>query len=126
MLAAGIGQKIIRDEKKRQVAYRRQQAKFAARKFVEEVGFIMNKESRDALRRTQRFLRDDFQLRATTLHQSSSSALQDAQRAMALSGAERMRRISHLAAQTEQLRQVDGTVAQLVAAGPASGTGAHG
>ena len=60
LLAAGIGQKIIRDEKKRQVAHRRQQAKFAARRYVEEVGFIMNKEGRDALRRTQRLLRDDF------------------------------------------------------------------
>ena len=75
VLAAGIGQKIIRDEKKRQVAHRRQQAKLAGRRYVEEVGFIMNKESRDALRRTQRFLRDDFQLRAMTLHRSSTSAL---------------------------------------------------
>ena len=75
VLAAGIGQKIIRDEKKRQVAHRRQQAKMAARRYVEEVGFIMNKESRDALRRTQRYLRDDFQLRAISLHRSSTSAL---------------------------------------------------
>ena len=60
VLAAGIGQKIIRDEKKRQVAHRRQQAKMAARRYVEEVGFIMNKESRDALRRTQRFLAGRF------------------------------------------------------------------
>ena len=75
VLAAGIGQKIIRDEKKRQIAHRRQQAKMAARRYVEEVGFIMNKESRDALRRTQRFLRDDFQLRAISLHRSSTTAL---------------------------------------------------
>ena len=49
----GIGRKIIRDERKRQVAHRRQQAKMAGRRYVEEVGFIMNKECRDALRRTQ-------------------------------------------------------------------------
>ena len=125
-LAAGIGQKIIRDEKKRQVAYRRQQAKFAARRFVEEVGFIMNKESRDALRRTQRLLRDDFQMRATALHRSSSSALQAAQRAITLTDAERSQRVSQLAAETEQLRQVNGTIAQLVASGPKDGTASHG
>ena len=96
LLAAGIGQKIIRDEKKRQVAHRRQQAKIAARRYVEEVGFIMNKESRDALRRTQRLLRDDFQLRAMTLHRSSVSALGAARQAMQLSGADRAARVSQL------------------------------
>ena len=91
VLAAGIGQKIIRDEQKRQVAHRRQQAKMAARRYVEEVGFIMNKESRDALRRTQRFLRDDFQLRAVSLHRSSTSALGAARQAMQLTGAGALR-----------------------------------
>ena len=65
-LAAGIGRKMIKDEQKRQVAYRRQSAKAAARKYVEEVGFVMNKETRDALRRTGRQLRDEFTLRAST------------------------------------------------------------
>ena len=96
VLAAGIGQKIIRDEKKRQVAHRRQQAKMAARRYVEEVGFIMNKESRDALRRTQRFLRDDFQLRAISLHRSSTSALGAARQAMQLTGPQRSARVSQL------------------------------
>ncbi len=119
VLAAGIGQKIIRDEKKRQVAHRRQQAKMAARRYVEEVGFIMNKESRDALRRTQRLLRDDFQMRALALHRSSSSALGAAQQAMTLSGPERAARVSQLNADAAQLRQVDAHVAALVPAPPA-------
>ena len=82
----------------------------------------MNKESRDALRRTQRFLRDDFQLRATTLHRSSTSALNAATQAMALSEPERRQRVTQLAAESAQLREVDAEVARLVSAAPA---GAH-
>jgi hypothetical protein len=120
VLAAGIGQKIIRDEKKRQIAHRRQQAKMAARRYVEEVGFIMNKESRDALRRTQRLLRDDFQMRALSLHRSSSNALGAARQAMALSGPERDARVSQLASEAAQLRKVDAQLASLVPAVPRS------
>jgi hypothetical protein len=121
LLAAGIGQKIIRDERKRQVAYRRQQAKVAARRYIEEVSFHVNKESRDALRRTQRLLRDDFHLRAQTLHRSSGTAMQAARRAMTLSGPSRAQRVSQLATEAAQLRQVNGRVAQLMAAVPSSG-----
>jgi hypothetical protein len=115
VLAAGIGQKIIRDERKRQVAHRRQQAKLAARRYVEEVGFIMNKESRDALRRTQRFLRDDFQLRAVSLHRSSTTALGAARQAMQMSAPQRSARVSQLRSEAEQLRQVDARLVSLMA-----------
>ena len=115
VLAAGIGQKIIRDERKRQIAHRRQQAKLAARRYVEEVGFIMNKESRDALRRTQRFLRDDFQLRAVSLHRSSTTALGAARQAMQMSAPQRSARVSQLRSEAEQLRQVDARLVSLMA-----------
>ena len=118
VLAAGIGQKIIRDEKKRQVAHRRQQAKMAARRYVEEAGFIMNKEGRDALRRTQRYLRDDFQLRALSLHRSSTSALGAARQAMQLTGPQRSARVSALGSEADRLRDVDAQVAQLVDSAP--------
>jgi Dynamin family len=120
LLAAGIGQKIIRDEKKRQIAHRRQQAKFAARRYVEEVGFIMNKEGRDALRRTQRLLRDDFQSRAMTLHRSSMSALEAAQSAAQLSGPDRHARVAQLNAEASRLNQVGAQVAQLAEQAPAA------
>ena len=115
VLAAGIGQKIIRDEKKRQIAHRRQQAKMAARRYVEEVGFIMNKESRDALRRTQRYLRDDFQLRAISLHRSSTTRSR-ARPARRCSSPARNDRpgCPSCSSEAEQLRQVDAQVAQLV------------
>ena len=124
VLAAGIGQKIIRDEKKRQVAHRRQQAKMAARRYVEEVGFIMNKESRDALRRTQRFLRDDFQLRAVSLHRSSTTALgRGAAGHAALRAAAVGPGVPAAARRPSSCAQVDAQVASLVTPAPATGAG---
>ena len=72
-LGGGIGRKIIADERKRQRTYRQQQAKAAVRRFVEEVAFIMNKQTRDGLRSTQRQLRDDFQARAMLMDRSAGA-----------------------------------------------------
>jgi hypothetical protein len=124
-LAAGIGQKIIRDEKKRQLAYRRQQAKGAARSYLDEVGFVMNKQTRDALRRTQRQLRDEFGRRAAMMHQSSVRAVDAAHRAIRLSVPEQQSRSAELSAQASRLRTVDrelrGFADRTVAVGKARG-----
>ncbi len=100
VLAAGIGQKVIRDERRRQTAYRRQQAKNAARRYVDEVAFMVSKDSRDALRATQRALRDDFQARAAALHRSSEAALRAVHTAMALAPDERDARADAVARET--------------------------
>jgi len=102
-LAAGIGRKMIKDEKKRQLAYRRQQAKAAARKYVEEVGFVLNKESRDALRRTGRQLRDEFTQRAATIHRSTVGALHAAEHASTLDPAARQARAADVERQAAEL-----------------------
>jgi GTPase SAR1 family protein len=112
-LGAGIGTKIIRDERTRQRTYRQQQAKAAARKFVEEASFVMNKESRDALRKTQRQLRDNFQQRAALMHRSTTSALDAATRAARLDPAARTARADELAAETEQLRSIKSRLGEL-------------
>ena len=72
---AVVGRKLFPIEGKRQRAYRQQQAKAAARKFVDEVAFVMNKDTRDGLRRTQRRLRDEFQARAGSIQASTRAAL---------------------------------------------------
>lgn len=120
-LAAGIGQKIVRDERKRQLTHRQQQAKLAARRYIDEVGFIMNKETRDALRRTQRQLRDDFQRRAVTIHRSSMSALAAAEQALALPPGDRPARGSELAAESVQLRAVQARLTALATVGGSRG-----
>ncbi|MGB8381709.1 MAG: dynamin family protein [Dermatophilaceae bacterium] len=106
LLGAGIGQKLVRDEAGRQRAARQHQAKAVARKYVEEVAFVLNKDSRDALRETQRRLREDFQLRAAVLHRSTESALRAAQVASRLDGPAQEARVAMLAAQQERVEAV--------------------
>ncbi len=103
VLAAGIGQKVIRDERRRQVTYRRQQAKNAARKYVDEIAFMVSKDSRDTLRATQRTLRNDFQARAAALQRTSEATLQAAQAAIALTPDDRADRADQVARDTADI-----------------------
>ncbi|HET9648956.1 MAG TPA: dynamin family protein [Microlunatus sp.] len=106
VLGTGIGKKIIGDEKKRQQTYRQQQAKGAVRKFIDEVAFVMNKETRDVLRTAQRHLRDDFQSRALQLERSAFEAMEAARRLGELDEAGRAARQQELAARENQLESV--------------------
>jgi hypothetical protein len=89
LLGLGLGRKSVRDEMVRRHAQRQQQAKAALRQYVDKVSFIVDRECRVALRRTQRLLRDEFTARAESLHQSSSAAVSSAREAMALDEAAR-------------------------------------
>jgi hypothetical protein len=116
-LGAGIGRKIIADERKRQRTYRQQQAKAAVRRFIDEVAFIMNKQTRDGLRSTQRQLRDDFQARAMQLDRSAGLALDAARRVGSLD-AERLRaRQQEMEAEDRRLDRVRTAARELVGAG---------
>jgi len=95
----GHGRKIIKDERQRQLTYRQQQARTAARKFVVDVAFRINQQTRDGLHATQRRLRDDFSERALLLERSATQALAAVQRAGALDEEHRRdRRQPHRAA----------------------------
>jgi hypothetical protein len=108
-LGAGIGKKIIKDERQRQRTYRQQQAKAAIRRFVDEVAFAMNKQTRDGLRSTQRQLRDDFHGRALLLERSAGEALEAARRTSALDEGQQRRRQRELVTQDQRLSQVRAT-----------------
>lgn len=110
VLGAGIGRKIIRDERTRQRTYRQQQAKAAVRRFVDEVAFLAGKQTRDGLRQAQRELRDDFQRRATMLHDSANAARDAAERARRLSGTEQRVRVTELDERRRQVQQVRAAV----------------
>ena len=117
MLGTGIGKKIIGDEKKRQQTYRQQQAKGAVRRFIDEVAFVMNKETRDVLRTAQRHLRDDFQGRAMQLERSAYEAMEAARRLGELDEAQ-------LAARERELQTREGQL-ESVRAASARGGGAR-
>jgi hypothetical protein len=96
MLSLGLGRKSVRDEMVRRHLQRQQQAKTVLRQYVDKVSFVVDKECRDALRRTQRLLRDEFTGRADSLHQSSSEAVASARQAMTLSDDDRAARSAAL------------------------------
>lgn len=112
-LGAGIGQKIIRDEGTRQRTNRQQQAKIVARKFIDDVAFVLTKDAHDALRKTQRRLREDFQARASSIHISSQAALESAQQAAALDERQQSLRSRELVGEQERLTGIRGSAQQL-------------
>jgi hypothetical protein len=101
-----IGRKLIRDERQRQLTYRRQQAKISCRRYLDEANFVIEKDCLDSLRRTRRELRDEFQTRAGVLHASSQRALSSAERAATLSPQEREQRAAELADRRAEIERL--------------------
>lgn len=95
--------KAVGDERKRIVAKRRNDAKAAVRRYVDDVTFQISKDSRDRLRAVQRDLRDHFTEQADQLKRSLAESLQSAERALRASKAEREARIPVLTAELEKL-----------------------
>jgi hypothetical protein len=104
VLGAGIGRKLLRDERQRQLTYRRQQAKIACRRYLDEANFVIGKDCQDSLRRTRRELRDEFEARAAVLNMSAERALLGAQQAAQLTPEEQQAKARELA---ERQRQID-------------------
>jgi hypothetical protein len=105
-LFGAIGWKVVRDERTRQRVHRRQLAKAAARQYLDEVTFRIGKDCRDALRHLQRQLRDEFQARASAMHQSSVATLGAAREATELGTAQRDERARLLAQRAAELRRL--------------------
>ncbi len=71
VIGIGLGRRALKDERKRQLMMRRQQAKLATRRYLDELSFAVSKDSRDAIRTVQRELRDEFTARAEQLNRST-------------------------------------------------------
>jgi hypothetical protein len=84
LMSLGLGRRAVREERSRRHQQHQAEARAALNRYAQEVGFIVDKECKDALRRTQRLLRDEFGRRARSLHQTTTAALASAQRAMEL------------------------------------------
>jgi hypothetical protein len=106
VLGGGIGTKIFRDELERRKTVRQQVAKNAVRKFIEEVSFLVSKQTGDWLRSTRQQLRDDFQVRALQLERSAREAAYAAERARGMDAEEQRERDRLLARQQQQLELV--------------------
>lgn len=102
-----MGRKSLREEKKRQLNARRQQAKSAVRKYIDQVSFQVGKDSRDSLRMTQRGLRDHFTGRADELSRSIQAAVAAARAAARSEEQTRSSRIKELRKFLERVRAID-------------------
>jgi hypothetical protein len=98
-----MGRQALRGEKERQLLMRRNQARQAHRKYTDEVGFVVGKDSRDTLRRVQRRLRDFFATRAEELHRSATAALAAAQQAAKSDAATRQKRLRDVDAELKRI-----------------------
>ena len=101
-----MGRASLRDEKRRQLAQRRSQAKNAIRRYCDEVQFVMGKDSRDTLRRIQRQLRDHYGTRGEELNRTTAEALRSATEAAKRTQVERERRLKDLDAEIGRLGQL--------------------
>ncbi len=106
-LGAGLlfGGKTVRDERKRLLGRRQNDAKTAVRKHIDEVTFQVGKDSRDMLRLTQRQLRDHFSALADEVSTSIAGSVAAAQSAVKTKTSEREARIRDLQA---EIVRIDG------------------
>ncbi|MFP5069215.1 dynamin family protein [Pseudonocardia nantongensis] len=119
-VGAGLlfGAKTVRDEKKRLVQRRQQEAKNAVRRHIDEATFQVGKDSRDNLRQIQRELRDHFTTVADELSESLKGSVAAAQTAVK-DDAERQKRVADLEAELKRVEGLAERARALTAAVPA-------
>lgn len=116
-LGAGflLGRKAYKEDMENRMLRVRNEAKTNMRRFVDDVSFVVNKESRDRLRAIQRQLRDHYRSIADQTSRSLNESLQAALATAKLEQTERDTRIKELQRQTNILRQVIDNTDKLVA-----------
>lgn len=116
-VAVGIvmGGRSLREERKRQLALRRQRAKAPVRKVLDEIQLVVAKDTKDRLRHAKRALRDAYGERSQVLHRSTQDALAAAERAIAADAATRQRRLPEVEREREALDRLRAELRVLVA-----------
>jgi replication fork clamp-binding protein CrfC len=103
-LAFVLGRKALKEERERQLARQRSEAKNAVRRYCDDVSFQVNKDSKDTLRRIQRQLRDHYTARANEIQKSTSEALKSATEAQRVAAKDRERRLRDVAAELGRIK----------------------
>lgn len=103
-----LGRRMIKSERERQVQQRRFQAKAELRRYIDDVGFHAGRDCREAIRRTQRFLRDEFATRAQAVERSAAATAAAVREIAELPPDQRQARAAQLA---EQRRRLEGLAA---------------
>lgn len=105
-VTALMGHKSARDERNRRLAQRRQEAKAAVRRFVDDTTMKMGKESRDTLRRVHRQLRDEFATRADQVQRTTTESLRHLERQVDDAESARTARCRAIDAELDRLRMI--------------------
>ncbi len=107
-LGAGLilGRKAYKEDMENRMLRVRNEAKSNLRRFVDDVSFVVGKESRDRLKAVQRQLRDHYREIASQATRSLNESLQATLAAAKLEENERNGRVAELERQLDILRQV--------------------
>ncbi len=101
-----LGRMAYKEEKQSRLVRARAEAKANVRRFVDEVSFVVGKESRDRLKTIHRKLRDHYRDIGNELSRSLNESLQATLTAAHLEDVERDTRVRELERQLDILRQV--------------------
>ena len=107
-LGAGLlmGRSAYRENMDNRMARVRNEAKLNTRRFIDDVSFVVNKESRDRLKGIQRQLRDHYRGIANQTTRSLNESLQATLASAKLEEVERGNRVRELERQLNILKQV--------------------
>ena len=114
--SVGIGRKVLGDLRKGDLTQRRQKASLVFRRYVDEASFVLVKDAREALRVTQRSLRDRFAAFASELEAAANSAVVAADAARKGGEAASSTRVPELQGQLQRILEVRVEVAAMAAA----------
>ena len=120
MLGVGLvlGGKGLKDERDRQLAQRRAQAKAAARRYLDDVQYALSSETRDIVRHTQREVRDYCVTRAQERQRLAADALAVTRRSLDLDAATREKRLQDVDAELRRIDALDARAIRLLEAQP--------
>jgi replication fork clamp-binding protein CrfC len=114
-----LGRKAFKEDMENRMLRMRNEAKNNVRRFVDDITFVVIKESRDRLQSIHRQLRDHYRGIANQTNRSINESLQAMLTSARLEETERNQRIAELQRQLNILGQVTAKAAELTVPKPA-------
>jgi replication fork clamp-binding protein CrfC len=115
-----LGRKAYKEDMENRMARVRNEAKNNVRRFIDEISFVVTKESRDRLQAIHRQLRNHYRGVANQTTRSLNESLQAMLTSARLEENERNQRVAELSRQLNILNQVSAKAAELAAPRPAT------
>lgn len=106
LVGIGLGRRGLREEKRRQLVQRQQQAKMTVRKYLDDINLEASKVSRDAIRHAHRELRDEFAARAEQLQSTIRESIRTAEAATKEALGERQTRVQQARAEHDRATSI--------------------